>query len=504
MADLVVGAEDVKRFGTGAGTSIAGRLAGRGLNFITQAFLARQLGPGSYGLYSIGWALLRAIALLGPVGMDSAIIRYGTKYWQREEQSFKGIIYLTTGISILTGLLSAAVFYFGATWISSHFFKKDGLEQVIRAIAIAAPFVVVLRQLASTTTVSRQIKYAMISEEITPPVTQLALLFGLSALVGWTIGSSMLALVLSFVLSCIFAAWFVVRLFPEALQPSSISFSMAPEVFAFSAPTALAGFFGSFALWADRLVVGYFLVESDMGIYATLSLITGLFVIILSGIKVIYSPMIAQYVAHGEYRQIEALYRLGTRWGLYASIPLFIIISLSSKTILGLAFGAGYVQGSSALVILSIAQMVNVCTGPFDILLVMTGHQKLWLNLSALMLIGNVVLVSILAPLLGLHGAALGMAASVILISLLGIIMVYRVFKMSPYDRKYWKGLVAAMATFIIFLGILVHYQPSGLIELCIALIGCYAIFALCLYLLGFEKEDLDMLRVLKARLVQD
>jgi O-antigen/teichoic acid export membrane protein len=371
-------------------------------------------------------------------------------------------------------------------------------------LAVGVPLVVILRQLASATLASQRVKFAIASEEVGQPSIQLVLFVGLGMLLGWTLRSALLSVVASLGLACVLAAGFVVWLYPELLRRGAPSMSVIPEVVSFSVPMAFAGFFGSFSLWADRLVAGYFLGESDTGVYAAVSVITGTFAMILSGVKQILSPMVSDLYPRGEAHQVEALYRLGTRWALYATMPLLLSVCLAPKELLGVVFGEAYAGGALPLVVLSVAQLVNVATGPYDTLLVMTGRQRAWLILSALMLLANVGLVALLAPSLGLLGASLGMAGSVISISVVGVIVVYRVLGMTPYDRRYWKGLVAGAVTFAVTLAAGSLHRPTSVMGIAGWIGGAYVCFTVCLVVLGLEKDDIEVLRAARARVLKD
>jgi O-antigen/teichoic acid export membrane protein len=492
--------EDVRRFGVGAGVSIAGRLAGRGLNALTQVVLARLIGPSSFGLFAIGWALLRVVSLLGPAGLDSAIVRFGPAYRRESASRFRGLFQFTVLASLLVGVGCGLSLYAGAEWIGREVFRKPGLEPVLKMVALAAPLVVLLRQFASTTLLSRRIKFAVASEQVGQPAAELAFLLSLGALAGWSLRAALVSVVASFAAGCALALAFTLRLFPELRQRGPASGPGLTAVLSFSLPIGFAGLFGSLALWADRLVAGYFLNDADTGVYASVSVLTSLFVMILSGVKQIFSPMVSDLHARGERRQAEALYRLATRWVVYISLPLLASLCLAPGEFLRLLFGEAYAQGAYPLLVLSLAQLVNLATGPYDTLLVMTGHQRSWLVLSALMLLGNIGLVALLAPQLGLLGASLGMALSVVSVSVVGVIIVRRALAMSPYDRKWWKGLLSCLFMTVLVAALISLRPPEGLVMLGGMIALAYVSFGISLTLLGLDRAEAEILHALWRR----
>ena len=69
---------DLSRLARQASVSLGGSFAGRLLNFLTYALLARMLGPASLGLYAIGTALLQVLEGVARLGMSNGVIRLGT------------------------------------------------------------------------------------------------------------------------------------------------------------------------------------------------------------------------------------------------------------------------------------------------------------------------------------------------------------------------------------------------------------------------------------------
>jgi len=69
--------QDARTLARGAGVALPGRVIGRAMAVLTQILLARLLGPAIFGLYSVGYALLRLGELILPLGMDQGVVRFG-------------------------------------------------------------------------------------------------------------------------------------------------------------------------------------------------------------------------------------------------------------------------------------------------------------------------------------------------------------------------------------------------------------------------------------------
>ena len=496
---------DIAQLAKGAGVSASGKMVGRGLNFLGQMVLARLLGPEAFGLYAIGWTVLRIISIIGPLGLDAGVIRFGSRYWREDQQQFRNVFLLSTCISLGSGLIIGVLLFVFAPALASQVFRKPGLVTIFRGFSWAIPLVTTLRVVASATSVSKRLQYATYSEEISQPAVELVLVLAFFYILGWKLEGAVLAGVLSFAGALILATYYMVRLFPQVISLRRSTASRVTlfqlDIIRFSIPTAFAALFGSFISWADRLLVGYFRSGAETGIYTTISLVSIVFVIILSGLKVIFSPMIADFFHKDEIDRVEEIYRISTKWGFYISIPLFFVILFGSQELLGLAFGAEYIIGYLPLIILALAQLINVGTGPIDILLIMTGRQKSWLIISGLMLGVNIVINSLLIPRYGIIGAAIGTASTVIGIFIIGMAVVKRELNIWQYDRRFLKGLMSAAITGLILLGIhSIHFSSSLLYLFSIALTA-FIVFGTGLLILGLDSEDIELLALLMKKL---
>ena len=92
---------------------------------------------------------------------------------------------------------------------------------------------------------------------------------------------------------------------------------------------------------------------------------------VLTAVGGIFAPMIARMHGSGEHARLEELYRVSTKWAVYVSLPMLVLIVTMPRELITLLFGARYAVGWSALVILGVGQFVNVATGSLSSLLIM-------------------------------------------------------------------------------------------------------------------------------------
>jgi O-antigen/teichoic acid export membrane protein len=208
---------------------------------------------------------------------------------------------------------------------------------------------------------------------------------------------------------------------------------------------------------------------------------------------VIFAPLIADLYHTAELDRLNELFKISTKWGLYISIPLFLLIVFFPKDIIYVIFGQEYVAGTFSLIVLSISQLINAGTGAVGLLLVMTGKQKDWLFIT----FGTFIITSFISilviPIWGLNGAAVTTAVGTSFVFIFSLFRVLATLKLWPYDLRYLKGLAATSMTAIVLFILTLLNLRSPLLKISIAGVACVLVFSLTLTLLKLDPEDLKV-----------
>ena len=483
---------DLSRLARQATVSLGGNLAGRLLNFLNYAILARLLAPAALGLYAIGIALLQIFEGVARLGMSSGVIRLGTRYRRTAPAALKQVLTAALTLSGGCGLLLAGGLWVLAHWIASEIFGNGSLAVVIRWFAAAIPLVAMLRVVAAATRVTLRTQYSVWVSEIVPGIVNLLLL-----VVFWLAGEALLgaiaARVLSFGVAAVFALLLLGRLFPGSLSVRQYNRRTARQLLSFSVPTAAASILSGLLLSMDRLLIGVFCAPAEVGVYqvaAQTALVLGS---LLAGVNAIFVPMAADLHHRGEHQRLESLFRISTRWGLHAATPLFLVMITFSPEILDALYGAEYRTAAVSLVILSCGQFVNVATGAAGSVLTMSGHPKRWLAITASAVAVNLGLNLILIPRAGIAGAAMATSLASLLLFSAALWQVRANVGIWPYDRRYFKGTAAAVVTAAV-VGLVALSGWRGFALLAAAtLVSCTA-FALSLAAFGLDPEQRRLL----------
>jgi O-antigen/teichoic acid export membrane protein len=291
----------------GALINLVGKLVGRAIHIGTQIILARWLGLALFGFYAIGWNLLRVGTSILPLGIDIALLQIGPKWWLNEPKKVSRLFQIA-GLAILVISLTAGLFLFLASdWISSLYSKPE-LSLVMRVLALALPFALLLRVGAYATRVTQKMQFGIISEEIIQPVSNLGIALVLLQ-IGGGLGGALWATNISFGLALAYTIFVVVKIFP-AVWTTRIRFDkeIIQELWSASAPLAGAAFFATLILLVDRLMVGFLLSEVEAGLYQAASIFAVFFVTVLSAFKTIIAPLVAESFNRGDTQAVEESY----------------------------------------------------------------------------------------------------------------------------------------------------------------------------------------------------
>ncbi|NET91585.1 MAG: oligosaccharide flippase family protein, partial [Kamptonema sp. SIO1D9] len=161
----------------------------------------------------------------------------------------------------------------------------------------------------------------------------------------------------------------------------------------------------------DTVMLGAMKDSEAVGIYTVANRGASLITFVLVAFNTSLAPTFASLYAQGDKRRLQRVVTKGCRMVLLAALPIaFALIAFGYWFLL--LFGAEFVQGQTALTILSFGQLANAATGSVALLLIMTGHERdtaIGISASALL---NIILNAILIPQWGVEGAATATATS--------------------------------------------------------------------------------------------
>jgi O-antigen/teichoic acid export membrane protein len=230
----------------------------------------------------------------------------------------------------------------------------------------------------------------------------------------------------------------------------------------------------SFALilvrWLDVILVGILASAREAGIYAVISRLLFVGTITQRAIIRVLGPRFSALLAIDDRARTQTLYQTSTGWLVALSFPFYLLVSVFASVAV-LMFGPEFKPGATPLAIISIAMLVNIATGPATTILLMAGKASWNLANSYGSLVLNAGLNVVLIPSLGITGAAIAWAVSILFQNLVPTSQIFHAFRLHPFGPG---ALAAGTVALLVYGGggaaIKVIAQPSPAATVLIAL----------------------------------
>jgi O-antigen/teichoic acid export membrane protein len=482
----------------GSVINLAAMILGAALGFVLTVLVSRWLQPtAAGGLFEL-IALFTILSNTLELGADTGLTR-----WISRARAVGGLAHVRRLVSIAVvpvivgGILAAIAVWLGADEIAHIFLPGMALRGAATDVRIVAPLVplgaVSTVVLAGPRGFGRMWPYLAI-QGIGQPSLRLCLVF-VALILGWGLQGALVAWGIPVLLGLV-ASWLILaglirieapasehapshravaaprRLAPGSgttrrlkaalvrrgdrrlrrhrvsARPSSAGPPrLAREFWLFTAPRGFAGAFQVVILWLDVLLVGAILSRYAAGVYGAVSKLAILGAFALSATRLAIGPYLSALLARRDHRGAARLHQSATCWLVITTWPLYILMAIFPAVVLGI-FGHRYTAGATALVILSLAMLINLGTGNVTVVLLMGGKSSLSAYNALAALTVNVVLNLILLPRIGIAGAAVAWAVSIAVDNLAPVVEVWLTLGIGSFGSGYWLAAAASLACF--------------------------------------------------------
>ncbi len=133
MSDVKVAQESAR----GTLILLAGNLAYTGITAVTAVFVARLLGPGGYGLYTLAFVVPSILSLFVGLGVNISVTRYVAFYVAKGDvERAKSVTRSATGFLLLFGLLLSTVNFFAASYLVNALLHRPDLVQYVQLASL--------------------------------------------------------------------------------------------------------------------------------------------------------------------------------------------------------------------------------------------------------------------------------------------------------------------------------------------------------------------------------
>jgi len=160
----------IRKAAKGGGIAFAGNVVDKGLRFSLEILLARVLGAGGYGSYSLGYGLAMIGTQLSMLGLPSGIVRFAALYTGAGDvKRVKGALCSALVISTLSSIAAGGLLFMLSSSVSAMFDMPE-LVSVLRVLAFAFPFYVITIMTGSAARAFRAIAHEAAITNICRPL----------------------------------------------------------------------------------------------------------------------------------------------------------------------------------------------------------------------------------------------------------------------------------------------------------------------------------------------
>jgi len=488
--------KELKLVAKGGMLSLTGDAVNYTLSYVFLFIASHLLGAGLLGAFYWAISIISLAGEFADCGTGQGIIYFGPKYEAEkgENRSFS-IFNFVLRFTLTNALILGTLLFLLAPQIAGYSHKPE-LANLIRLLAVTLPFSAFWPVAYKYFVARFQIVPGILYGDIARPVIRVLLLLSLIF-----IGLKSLALagteLLVGVILLLAGVFLLIRLWGKGIFREKLSMAERKRLLLYSIP-----FLPMNIARGDRMVLiitGFFLVVADIGVLGVALKVAAISQVILTGLNFVFRPMVAKLYAAQDFVTLKSIYRSITRWIFILTLPLSFLFIFYPSAVLGL-FGDKFSSGAAALTIIAIGYLFEYGTSATQVIINMTG--KSWLSLMnqlisfAAIFVGALVLI----PRMGMNGAAVAVAAGIILVNLLRLWQSYGIVGFTPFSLYLGKPIAALIISgaliFLLFPPV-GNYHPLQLLYLAITMLVLYSVITL---LLGLNSEDRDLLKAAKSK----
>jgi O-antigen/teichoic acid export membrane protein len=383
--------------------------------FVFNFVLAKYLGATDLGYFMLAYSILIGLGFLVRFGMSSAILRFvGVMYAEQEYGKIKKLRSDVLKFSLLTSSVLGVLLILLRSYISDNFFGHSEVSNILLVFAFALPFYSYLILQSSFLKAYKRPELAPFFEVgLTTFITGTAI-----AVLAWY-GLHVNGLITSivFLFSSVFIVFLGYLVLSNLIKKEEKEVQYELEDYSGFFPSlpdyALSEITGYLLKFSPTIILGMYVSGKDIGLYSLANSSAYVINFVLWIVSSVYAPHFASFHSQGRIQELKGLVVSSTFYMLTIAIPIFLVIITFSSFILGF-FGDEFKEAKNALIIMAVAQLFNVATGPVYFLLNMTGQERHLRNIVLLTALISIASSFILIPYYGYMGAAIATAIGLI------------------------------------------------------------------------------------------
>lgn len=471
-----------------------------GLGFLARVLIAQLLGRIDYGAVALGYTLLTFASLVVVVGTDAGVGRYLPRFDDPERRrgvlvSAYQIVVPASALLSLAGVVLAEPF---ATFV----FDKPALAPVIRVFGLAIPFAAFVRLTVGSARGMQQSLPRVCIQNVVLPLARFALIAA-ALLLGFRAVGIAWAYAGAYGVATALSVYYLVKHTP--LFADAAPASMHGKLLAFSIPLMMTATMDNLFHNVDTFLLGALVSTGKVGVYDAVYRVGQLLTVVLTSFGFLFMPVISEAHSAGGLDEMRRLYQVVSKWIVFATLPIFLVIAFFPGVVIGLTFGPEFRSGAIALVVLAVGFFVTAAAGPNGNALTAIGKPRTLMYDNLAVVAVNVVLNLVLIPRYSILGAAIATTAGYLVMDGLYLVQLYRATGIHPFRREMVLPAATALGLWAALTFALRPVVADPMVLLFLE-VGAYLVIypAFIVRLGGVEPEDIELVDTFEDRIGVD
>jgi O-antigen/teichoic acid export membrane protein len=381
-------------------------------------YIIKSFGEQVYGYVALGLTLFSILIVFGKMGFDIHL----TKKFSAHNDFNIGFSYYSISVLVASifSIIVSGFLYVYAEEISIRFFNKPEFTEYLKWTVLAVPiWTIVLINSGVLRGIKENAAFSFINffSRFFVTLIVIFILAGSTYNDGYVIMKShFYAILLIFIFSCILTLRF---------RNKNSKFKKLEDTWTYileTIPLMSSTYFYVLLLWSDKILLGIFESEVNIGVYDIVTKIAVVITFTYEAINSILAPKISDAFHKNDLELLQKNVRFSVRTTFFTGLGIFIAILVFHRLVLAF-LGEVYLTGIYPLMILCVGKILISLFGPVSDILQMTGHQKVYSRIMFITLILNFLLNYVLIKKIGITGAAL--ATSIALLNMFVISHIY-------------------------------------------------------------------------------
>lgn len=490
--------DSLQKIVKGTGTALVGTFFGLLLQFLTRILLVRYGTQSEFGAFSLSLTVFSLLTVLAGVGMYEGMTRY-TAYLRGKGQLeyIRQLARDAILLPLLTSVVVAVVLFMTSEFLASWIFRSAQLALPFRVLSVGLPLITLVNSIAAIYRGFDRVGPQMIFQTIV--VSGLFLVLS-SAIIMIKLQFDLvyyayvLSMAISLILFIIYSGY-LKEIYRQNSNPRRTN-GLRRELIIFSLPIMGTALLYALATSMDTLILGFVRPVAEVGIYSAAYTMAGILTVFLAAFQLVFVPISSGLFSRNMLAELKRNYIIATKWLTSATFPLFLVLFLFPDAVLNSVFGSNYVGGADAMRVLLVGCILSNLLSPSAGILIAVGTPKYNLYGTALAVAMNIIMSAALIPGLGILGAAVASAVSMVLLNTVCAVVAFIKIRAVPMSLNLFKPMACSLILALVFQLCITHFFTSIAIGVLIGIfLLYYFLYALSLLLTqSFDKEDVQLI----------